>query len=285
MPQKLKACLAKNIPFFFGAPVFIWQVLFFVLPLLFIIALSVITRVDGHYVIGIKRFVTFFTPVYMRIIARSLVLALTNAILCLVLSYPIAYFLAFKAGKLKNVLLFFLIVPFWTNFLLHIYAWFFVLERGGFLNTVLLSLGVIQEPLHILNTMIAVGIMMVYYYLPFMALPLYAVLEKFDARLIEASSDLGATWWQTFYKIIVPLSMPGIVSGFFLVYVPSFAEFAIPELMGGNKKMFVGSVVSYDVLGGTTLSQGAAFTLLSAVILMISALVIFWCLRKLVKLV
>jgi spermidine/putrescine transport system permease protein len=125
--------------------------------------------------------------------------------------------------------------------------------------------------------------MMVYYYLPFMALPLYAILERFDQRLIEASLDLGATWWQTFYKIMIPLTMPGILSGFLLVFVPSFAEFAIPELLGGDKRMFVGTVVSYEVLGGSTMAQGAAFTLLSVSILMGATVILYWCIKKLVR--
>ncbi len=284
MSESLKGFFNRNIAFFFGVPVFIWQALFFLLPLFFIIILSVLTVNDGHYSLTFSRFTTFFSFVYARIILRSLSLAFFNAVLCLIISYPVAYFLAFKAKKLKNLFLFLLIVPFWTNFLLHIYAWFYVLERGGFVNSLLLSLGIIHQPLHILNTMVAVVIMMVYYYLPFMVLPLYAVLERFDQKLIEASLDLGAKWSQTFYKIIVPLTMPGIISGFFLVFVPSFAEFAIPELMGGDKKMFVGTVISYDVLGGPTISQGAAFTFFSSLILMIFAMLFYSALKKVMKL-
>lgn len=265
---------------FFGIPVVLWQILFFFLPLGVVLLLSIVNLQQG---LSFASFRTFFTPTYAYVIGRSLVLAFTNACLCLVIGYPLAYFLAFKAGRFKNFLLFLFIVPFWTNFLLHVYAWFFVLERGGFLNTFLRYLGITKEPLHILNTLYAVSLMMVYYYLPFMVLPLYTLLEKFDYRFIEASLDLGASWSQTVRKIMIPITLPAILSGFFLVFVPSFAEFAIPELLGGDKVMFVGSVVSHYILGGTTISYGAAFTVLSSAALILSALILYPCLKRLAR--
>jgi spermidine/putrescine transport system permease protein len=278
---------AQALPFFFGAPVFLWQLLFFGFPLLFIVLLSVIDTKSGtlwpHKLFTLSHFYFFFKPAYGRIILRSLLFALLNAMVCLVLAYPLAYFLVFKARRFKNFFLFFLIVPFWTSFLLHVYAWFFVLERSGFLNTLLLSMGVISRPLHILDTLAAVAIMMVYSYFPFMALPLYTTFEKLDQRLIEASLDLGATWVQTLRKIMIPLTLPGILSGFFLVFVPSFAEFAIPELLGGDRKMFVGSVVTHYILGGATVAQGAAFTLVSSGVLILSAVLLYWSIKKLAR--
>lgn len=285
MWDRFKAQIAHNISFFFAAPVVLWQLLFFLLPLCTVIVLSVVMvgQPNIPQQLTLTPFLSFFTATYARVIARSLLLALTNACLCLAVAYPTAYFLAFKAGRVKNILLFLLIVPFWTNFLLHVYAWFFVLEREGFLNTFLHYIGLINQPLHILNTLYAVSIMMVYYYLPFMVLPIYTLLEKFDYRFVEASLDLGATWGQTVRKVMIPITLPGILSGFFLVFVPSFAEFAIPELLGGDKKMFVGTVVSHYILGGTTISYGAAFTLLSSAALIVSALVLYPCIKKVVK--
>ena len=208
-------------------------------------------------------------------------MALSNAVICLAVGYPLAYFIAFAGQKFKSILLFLLIVPFWTNFLLHVYAWFFVLEKEGFLNNLLRGLGLIQEPIHFLNTMFATMIMMVYYYLPFMVLPLYSALERFDYRLIEASLDLGASSMQTFRRILLPLTLRGVRAGFFLVFIPSFGEFAIPELMGGDKRMFVGSVVSHYILGEETGSLGAAFTVVSCLILLISAIILYWLIGKL----
>ena len=215
-------------------------------------------------------------------ILSSFILALGNAILCLLIAYPLAYFLAFTGKRYKNIFLFLLIVPFWTNFLLHVYAWFFVLEREGFINNLLRGLGLINEPLILLNTPFAIMIMMVYYYLPFMVMPLYSSLEKMDSRLIEASLDLGATWGQTLRRVMLPLTKRGLIAGFFLVYIPSFGEFAIPELMGGDRLMFVGTVVSNYILGDETGSLGAAFTVVASILLLASAVGIYWVIDRLI---
>ena len=209
-------------------------------------------------------------------------LALSNAIICLLVAYPLAYFLTFVGKRYKNVFLFLLIVPFWTNFLLHVYAWFFVLEKEGFLNNLLRSMGLINEPLQLLNTPFAIMVMMVYYYLPFMVLPLYSSLERMDVRLVEASLDLGATWNQTLRRVVLPLTKRGLKAGFFLVFIPSFGEFAIPELMGGDRQMFVGNVVSNYILGDETGSLGAAFTLVASIMLLLSAIFFYWLIDRLI---
>ena len=271
----------SEIPFAIGVPAMLWQVLFFYVPLLIITVSSFLKFSTSGAIEGVtlEKILPFFHPTYLRVIATSLLLALGNAILCLMIAYPLAYFLAFRGKRYKNLFLFLLIVPFWTNFLLHVYAWFFVLEREGVLNTLLKSIGLIAEPIHMLNSLFSIMIMMVYYYLPFMVLPIYATLERFDYRLIEASLDLGASWVHTFKKIIFPLSLGGVSAGFFLVYIPSFGEFAIPELMGGDRRMFVGSVVSHYILGEETEDLGAAFTLVASLFLLASTA----CLYLLVK--
>jgi ABC-type spermidine/putrescine transport system permease subunit I len=192
-----------------------------------------------------------------------------------VIGFPLSYFIAFRGGKFKTLFLFLLLVPFWTNFLLHIYAWFFVLEKEGFLNTVLLNLHLIKEPIHFLNSFFSVVLMMVYYYLPFLALPVYSALERFDHSLLEASLDLGASRFQTYKRILVPLVLPSIRAGFFLVYIPAFGEFVIPELMGGDKHYYVGSVVSQFILGEQTAQLGTSFTVISIMILMITVGLLF----------
>lgn len=285
MIEKIRERLAHNLPFFFGAPVLVWQIMFFFVPILLIIVLSMCTAAgwQGFSNLTLANFALFFKPTFARVILRSLLFALANALICLFIAYPIAYFLVFKVKRYQDLFIFWFILPFGTSFLLHVYAWFFVLERHGFINTLFMKLGVISQPLHILNTPVAVIIMMVYYYLPFMALPLYATLEKFDSRLLEASLDLGATWWQTVRKVMVPITVPGILSGFFLVFVPSFAEFAIPELMGGDRTMFAGTVISHYILGGTTISQGAAFTIVCSIILIIATAFFYWLIKRIVK--
>lgn len=263
----------SDYPFSIGMPALIWQILFFYIPLLIIVVTSFLkTSPQGIEEITFGKIAHFFNPLYLRVIAFSLLLALANTILCFLLAYPLAYFLAFKERKIKNFLLFLLLIPFWTNFLLHVYAWFYVLEKHGFLNNLLLQFGLVQEPIILLNSSFAIMIMMVYYYLPFMVLPIYTSLERFNMSLIEASFDLGATWMQTFRRIILPLTMRGIRSGFFLVFIPSFGEFAIPSLMGGDKIMFVGNVVSDYILAEGTGSLGAAFMVVSCAILLIFAI-------------
>ncbi len=272
----------SELPFAIGIPALVWQALFFYLPLFLLIVSSFfkISQTGKFEGLTIANIQVFLSPTYLKVILSSLLLAGSNALLCFVVAFPLAYFLAFTGRKYKNFFLFFLIVPFWTNFLLHVYAWFYVLERHGFLNTLLLKVGIIQEPLHLLNSLPAIMVMMVYYYLPFMVLPIYASLERFNYKLIEASYDLGGNFLSTFRRILLPITSRGIRAGFFLVYIPSFGEFVIPELMGGDKKMFVGTVISQYILGEGTGSMGAAFTLLSAVVLIISAFVLHVLLSK-----
>ncbi|HSX12375.1 MAG TPA: ABC transporter permease [Rhabdochlamydiaceae bacterium] len=273
----------SELPFAIGIPALVWQMLFFYVPLLLLLISSFIKVSETETFQGFtfEHIGQFLTPTYLKVIASSLILAVTNVILCFLIAYPLAYFIAFRGKKYKNLLLFFLIVPFWTNFLLHVYAWFYVLEKQGFLNNFLISSGLIQQPLHLLNTPFAIMVMMVYYYLPYMVLPIYASLENFNYSLIEASYDLGSNFFQTFRRIMLPLTRRGILAGFFLVYVPSFGEFAIPELMGGDKQMFVGNVVSEYILGMGTGSLGSAFTMISAVFLLISIVFFFFLINSL----
>ncbi len=266
-----------HIPFFVGVPALVWQVLFFYLPLLFIVFSSIAEISDTGAFIGItlSKIWHFIDSIYLKVIGLSLLLALSTAFICLIIAYPLAYFIAFTIKRGKNFLLFLIVLPFWTNFLLHVYAWFFILEREGVLNNFLMAIGIITQPIQFLNSIFAIMIMMVYCYLPFMLLPIYAALERFDVRLMEASLDLGATRFQTFRNIILPISLTGARAGFFLVYIPAFGEFAIPELMGGDRQMFVGSIVSHYILGEETGSLGAAFTLVSGVVLVISAAIFY----------
>ncbi|MES2345107.1 MAG: ABC transporter permease [Chlamydiota bacterium] len=280
-----KKIFSLEFPFFLGIPALIWQFLFFYAPLLILVITSFIKISEEGFIQGFtfEKIYFFLNPIYGKVIVASLLLAFSNAVICLLIAYPVAYFMAIAAKKFKNLLLILMIVPFWTNFLLHVYAWFFVLERDGFLNTLLRSIGIINEPIQLLNSLFSIMVMMVYYYLPFMVLPLYSSLERFDYKLIEASLDLGATSMQTFRRIMLPLTLGGVRTGFFLVYIPSFGEFAIPELMGGDKQMFVGSVVSHYILGEETGSLGAAFTVVSCFSLLVSAIFFFWLISRFLK--
>lgn len=281
----IKNIIREEQPFFIASLALVWQILFFYVPLFFIIILSIVRISSNGEFIGLtsENFVHFLSMPYILIIFKSILLALANGLLCFLVGYPVAHFISFKAGKFKNFFLFLLILPFWTNFLLHIYAWFFVLERGGFLNNLLINLGIISKPLQLLNSFWAVMAVMLYCYLPFMVLPIYSILERLNRNLLEASADLGASVWQTWRQVILPLSLSGIKSGFFLVFVPSFGEFAIPGLIGGEKYMFVGTVISQYILGYRTMSLGAAFTILSCTILIIFTILAYTLSKKFFK--
>ncbi len=272
--QEFLSKLKREFPFFFIVPSFVWQILFFYVPLAFMFFMSLIIICPERAVpiFSVCRYIPFLNHAYIYIIIKSVILAAVTGILCFLIGYPLASFLVFRAGRFKPIFIFLLILPFFTNFLLHVYSWFFVLDRSGILNNTLLYLRLIGEPLPFLNSIGAIMVLMVYCYLPFMVLGIYTALERFDTTLIEASEDLGASGFETWFHIIWPLSMSGIITGFFLVFVPSFGEFAIPGLMGGEKYLFVGSVIAQYALGGKTLAYGTAFTVTSfccLVILMI----------------
>lgn len=261
--------LREALPFACGSLALVWQVLFFYLPL----ALVIYVGFSGEHLL--EGFTPFLTAAYARILLRSIAMALTTATLCLCIGYPFAYFLAFRAGRIRNALLFFVMLPFWINILLHICAWLLVLDRQGAMSTFLQQLGLISKPLMMMNSYWAIGIVMVYFYLPFMILPLYATLDRFDIRLVEASLDLGATWRQTVLRVLLPLTMSGIRVGILLVTIPTFGEFIIPEIMGGDRTMFVGSVITHFILATESEVAGAAFTLLSSLVLMLVAAILY----------
>ena len=258
-------------PFFYVVPAFVWQILFFYMPLLLMILMSFVYFYPSLQVhtLSVALYKPFLNQMYGIIIIKSLIFAGVNGILTFLVGYPLAYFLAFKAGRFKTVALFLLIMPFWTNFLLHVYAWFFVLDRNGIVNVLLKALGIIDQPLYLLNSLFGILLLMVYCYLPFMVLPIYSALERFDKTLLEASRDLGASRFETWYHVVLPLSMTGVIAGFFLVFVPSFGEFAIPGLMGGEKYIFVGSVIAQYVFGHKTMAFGTSFTIISFVMLLV----------------
>lgn len=282
--HKIRQLFSTELPFFFSIPALLWQLLFLFMPLAVMVFISFVDRsaIASSLIVTVKNYVRIFDFLHVHIIANSLLLGLVVAFSCLFVAYPVAYYLAFRAGRLKQILLFFLVVPFWTNLLILVYAWFFILERDGLINTLFLKMGLISEPIGLLNNVFAVAIVMFYCYVPFMIMPIINALEKIDKSLIEASSDLGATHLQTFLRVVLPLSWPGIRTGFFLVFVLTFGEFAIPLLMGGDKYVFVGTAISYYVLNALELEKGAAFTCMSGVALLLTIFILNWVLKRLV---
>ena len=184
-----------------------------------------------------------FQTLYIEAYLRSLWYALCTAVLCLVIGYPFAYFIARSALGVRPALLLMVMLPFWTSFLLRVYAWKGILADQGMLNRALMSMGFTTEPIQLLYTDVSMLIGMTYVYLPFMVLPLYANLVKMDLRLLEAAHDLGASSLEAFWLITVPLSRAGIIAGFMLVFIPSVGEFVIPSLLGGPENIMIGRVV------------------------------------------
>ncbi len=185
----------------------------------------------------------FDDPLYLDAYLSSLRIALISTALALLVGYPFAYGMAKAPHSLRPVLLMLTVLPFWTSFLIRVYAWIGILKNEGLLNGALLALGVISAPLTILNTDVAVYIGIVYSYLPFMVLPIYASLERMDGRLIEAAQDLGCPPTRAFWRITVPLSLPGVVAGAFLVFIPAVGEFVIPDLLGGSGTLMIGKTL------------------------------------------
>jgi spermidine/putrescine transport system permease protein len=277
--QYIETFIAENTSFILTVPAILWQVLFLYIPLLLVVYISLQSSAATIFFdLTFSHYATLLKFSYFHIIARSVCMATVVTISCLILAYPVAYFLALRvSARWKNVLLFLLTLPFWTNFLIQIYSWVFVLDNTGLINTYLLRWGIVSQPLHLINNMYAILVVMIYYYLPFMMMPLYSILEKIQHDVLEASMDLGATHWQTFRRITVPLSMSGIKTGVFLVFVPAFGEFVIPSIIGGGQQLFVGSLVSHYLLVVRDTQLGAAFTIMSGGVLFVCALLFHWC--------
>ncbi|MCF7900109.1 ABC transporter permease [Candidatus Babeliales bacterium] len=283
MGQRKHTIFLEN-SFFWGLPAFLWQALFFYVPLAFLIAASFIKQADAvnsaHFTL--EHYRALWQPIYISILLRSFLFASATVILCLIIAYPVAYHLALRVKKYKTVWFALLVLPFWTNFLLLVYAWYFLLENDGIINAMLLGLGLISTPLHLMNTPFATFCGMLYCYLPFMLLPLYSNFERIDDRLLEASYDLGGDYFQTFKRITLPLTLPGIQTGALLVFIPSFGEFVIPALLGGDKTMYVGSVITHYFLTIRNTSLGSAFTLMSTLVL-ISGIFIAFIIAAIIK--
>ena len=235
----------------------------------------------GRYILSgdfLGNYARSFRGIYLRIAWRSVWMAVLTTALCLAVSYPAAYYVARVAPRRwKGLLLGLVVVPFWTSFLIRIYAWMFLLRTEGLINTSLLGLGVIDRPLELLYTPLAVMIGLVYGELPFMILPLYASLEKLDSTLLEAASDLGADRLRTFWRVTVPLTAPGILAGIVLVFIPSLGQFVVSDLLGGARSMLIGNLVQNQFAVARNHSFGAAlaFELMAVVLLLLLVYALF----------
>jgi putrescine transport system permease protein len=239
---------------------YLWLLIFFLVPFLIVLKISLaeyrigmppyqelLSWSDGHIVqikLNLQTFYTMFEDsLYWKAYLNSIKVAAVSTVLCLLLGYPMAYAIARAPTTQRHILLMMVILPFWTSFLLRVYAWIGILKNNGLINNFLMWTGIIDEPIVMIQTDFAIYVGIVYSYLPFMILPLYSNLEKMDLTLLEAAADLGCRPFKAFLTITLPLSMPGIIAGSMLVFIPAVGEFVIPELLGPSDSLMIGKVL------------------------------------------
>lgn len=262
------------------APLVLWLVAFVVVPVGILVAYSFAERDELGRVIFTFSFENYrraFDPVYLNVFGRSLGYAGLTTVICAVLGYPVAWFMARASGPWRNRLLLLIMIPFWTSFLIRTYAWITILKSEGLLNGLLLSAGAIAAPLELLYTPGAVIIGLVYAYLPFMILPIYASAEKLDPALIEAAQDLGCGSWRAFAQIVLPLTRPGLLAGVLMVFVPAIGMFAVTDLMGGARVPMIGNVIQDQFVGQ---ARDKPFGAALGVIFMLLFVAAYWLLQR-----
>ncbi len=248
-----------------SGPYTIWMVAFILIPLVIVIYYG-LTAKDGSFSFENVKMIT--DPIYRDALLLSLKLSLYSTIVCLLIAYPLAMILKSMQVKNQSLIVMLFILPMWINFLLRTIAWMTILENNGILNTILSALGL--PTLHIINTPVAVVVGMVYDFLPFMILPIYNSLAKIDNSLVQASKDLGANSFQTFMRITLPLSVPGIISGITMVFIPSLTTFAISEILGGGKLNLIGNFIERQFLYYYDWNAGSGLSLVLMVFIIIS---------------
>lgn len=257
----------KNLSFA-AYPYVVWSAIFIVIPLLLIVFFSFTSKVDGRFVFSFENFQRLFEPIYFTVFIRSIWLAVLSTVSCLILGYPIAYIISKLPIKRRNMLILLFILPMWMNFLLRTYAWMAILGRDGLINTLLGYIGI--GPIKMLYTDGAILLGMVYNFLPFMVIPIYTVLIKIDKNLVNAAYDLGANKAQAFRKIILPLSIPGIISGITMVFMPAVSNFVIPSLLGDGKYMLVGNLIEQQFTTIGNWNFGSALSIFMMILILIS---------------
>lgn len=253
-------------------PYLFWSVVFTVVPITLVVYYSFFAKLDGVTVFTLDGYQTFFEAAYLKIFANSVLFAVITTLLCLLLGYPLAYFIANKSERTQRILVIMLILPMWMNFLLRTYSWINILGNKGIINRILMFFG--AQPIRILFTQYSVLIGMVYNFLPFMVLPIYTVLSKMDKNVIEAAKDLGASDKQVFTKVIFPLSISGIVSGITMVFMPAVSNFVIPSLLGGGRNILIGNIVEqqFRLLGDWNFGSAISVVLMLFILLSVAIL-------------
>ncbi|MFN0102651.1 MAG: ABC transporter permease [Bryobacteraceae bacterium] len=256
----------------FLAPSAVFTVVLFLVPLSIVIGYSFLTRGVYGGVIGPWTFENYrrlFDPLYGLILWRSLVMSITATALCVLIAFPLALFIARADVRWKNIYLYLVILPFWTSFLVRTYAWMFLLRDSGLINSVLLSLKIINEPLPLLYNETAVVVGLVYGFLPFAVLPLFSNLDRLDKNLLDAAADLGATPWETIRHIVLPLCAPGLRAAAILVFIPCLGAYLTPDLLGGGKSIMIGNLIQNQFTTARDWPFGSAISLALMAVVMI----------------
>jgi len=262
------------------APTMLWLLLFLALPLGVILVYSFGSRGtygDVIYGFAFDNYLRAFSPIWLPVILRSFLFAGIATALTLAMGYPLAYFIAIYGGRRKSIYLILVMVPFWTSYLIRTYSWIVILRSQGVVNTILQWANIIDNPLDLLNTPFSVILGLTYGFLPFMTLPLYASLEKLDKSLIEAAWDLGASRIWALLTVTIPLSIPGIIAGTLLVFIPAVGDFVTPDLLGGPDTLMIGNVIQQQFLSARDWAYGSALSFSLMAILLIG---IFLYVRK-----
>ena len=254
------------------SPALLWLLLFFLIPLGIMLVYSFCQRSRYGGVVWdftINNYLKVSKPIYLKPVLRSFWVATVNTVICLLIGYPAAYYISSRPTvKVKNILLLLIILPLWTNFVVRTYAWMVILREGGVINTILMKLNLIEKPLELLFTKKAVIIGLVYGYLPFMIWPLYVSIEKVDRSFLEAANDLGANRLQTFFRVMLPLTLPGIAAGSILVFIPTLGAFVTPDLLGGAKDMMIGNLIQNQYVKVRNWPFGSALSFILLIIVL-----------------
>lgn len=249
-------------------PYMVWMSIFIVVPMLLILFYAVTIR--GNSVISVQftlnNFIRFFDPVFIKVLVKSLQIALVTTLVSILIGYPVAYVIANMNERYQNLFILLITIPMWINMLVRTYAWISILSDGGLINSLLEYLGL--PTLNLMYTDFAVILGMVYNFLPFMILQIYTVLAKLDRALIHASYDLGANRFQTFRRVILPLSIPGVIAGITLVFLPAVSTFVIPKFLGGGQYMLIGNLIENQFITVGEWNFGSAISLIMAMIIM-----------------
>jgi spermidine/putrescine transport system permease protein len=259
-------------------PSLFWLVVFFAIPLIIVFVYSFLKRGPYGQIVwefNLNNYARFFDPLYLKIFVRSFKIAGITTVVSFLLGYPMAYWIATRPPKWRNTLLLLLMIPFWTNFLVRTYAWILILRDTGLINNALMSLGLISEPLPLFGNDLAIIIGLVYGWFPDMVLPCYAAVERLDFSLVEAAQDLYANELRAFARVIFPLTLPGVVAGSILVFIPSLGAYVTPDLLGGAKSVMIGNVIQSQFLTVRDYPFGSAFSFVLMAMMLAATLLYF----------